>query len=253
MGKPKVIKLVATLALILLTTLGAMAPVVAQQSSSTNYSVDQVYFGNGGALNNCSTSYCAKESSGELTVGNTSSSSYQAQAGFNVDRQPYLQFLVNTTSVNAGVLTTTSTATGTATFSVKSYLSSGYVVQTVGAAPTNGAHAMASPSTPTASAQGTEQFGINVVNNLTSCSPPAPANFGANPAQVPGVAFSYGFASTGYDQCGKFKYVNGDIIAQSNSSSGETDYTISYIFNISAVTPGGSYGTNQILVASATF
>ncbi len=255
MGKPKAAKLMAAIGLALIGALSSVSTVLAQQqqSSSTNYSVGQVHFGNGGDLSECSTNYCSKQSSGDLAAGATSSTNYQAQAGSNVDRDPYIQVLVNTASVNAGTLTTSTTGTGTATFSVKTYLASGYIVQTVGTPPVDGPHTMTAPSTPTGSTTGTEQFGINLVQNLTSCSPPAPVNFGANPVQVPSSSFSYGIASTGYDACGKFKYVNGDTIAQSSSSSGETDYTISYIMNISSSTPGGTYTTNQSIVATSTY
>lgn len=224
------------------------------QSCSSSYQVNEVYFGAGGQLNACSTGptgYCAKEAAGELTVGNTKGSAYQAQAGFNTLRTPYLQFVVNITSLNVGVLQTGTTSTGTAAFSVKSYLSSGYVVVNASSGPNNGNHTLASPSSPTVSNSSTEQFGINLVKN-TGCTG-LPATLGGDPLQVPSATYSFGAAASGYNTPCQFKYVNGDTIASSSSSSGETDYTISYIFNITATTPGGTYTMNHVLVATPTF
>jgi hypothetical protein len=233
---------VATLA-VLTVPIAALAA----QSSSSNYQVNEVFFGAGGALNNCSSNYCSKQSLGETAVGNPSSANYQAHAGFNTDRTPYLQFIVNGTSTDIGVLSSSSTSTTTATFSVKSYLSSGYQVVTISNPPKNNATTMHNLTSPTSSIPGTEQFGINLVANTS------PTTFGANPVQVPSNAFSYGAAASGYDTTNLYKYVPGDTIAYSDSSSGETDYTISYIYNISNVTPGGTYDFNDVLVATATF
>ncbi|MGH7234198.1 MAG: hypothetical protein ACREF7_02010 [Candidatus Saccharimonadales bacterium] len=225
-----------------------------QSTCSSSYGVGEYNFGSGGSLDTtCSASYCAAQTLGETGVGVTNSADYQAYPGFEVNREPSLQFLVNTTSVNLGTLTTTTTATQTATFSVESYLSSGYIIETVSPPPNHGSHILSAPSTPTASAVGTEQFGINLVNNLTSCTPPAPANFGANPVQVPSSSYSYGVASANYAHCGEFLYNSGDTIASSSQSSGQTNYTISYIANISSVTPAGTYNMNQALVAVPTF
>ena len=225
-----------------------------QQSCSNTYGVGEYYFGSGGSLDTtCSTTYCAAQTLGETGAGLTSSTDYNAQAGFEVNREPSLQFIVNSASVNLGNLTTLTTATGTATLSVKAYLSGGYSVDSISPAPQNGPYVMASPSSPTASAVGTEQFGINLVNNLTSCTIPAPANFGANPVQVPSASYSYGIATANYATCGKFMYHNGDAIASSSKSSGETDFTISYIANISSITPAGVYNMNQVLVALPTY
>jgi hypothetical protein len=107
-----------------------------QQSCSPSYGVNEVFFGTGGALcdpSNPSTSehsanYCAKTSVGELGVGNTASNSYQAQAGFNTNREPSLTFVVNPLSIDLGTLAAGSTATTTATFSVETYLARGYQV-----------------------------------------------------------------------------------------------------------------------------
>ena len=219
----------------------------AAQSSSTNYQVNEVFFGSGGALNVCSTNYCAKESAGETAVGNTKSTNYQAQGGFNTDRTPYLQFLVTNTNTDLGVLSTGSTATTTATFSVKDYLSSGYTVVNASPPPKNGSYTMHNLTSPTASSSGSEQFGINLVANTS------PTTFGADPSQNPNNTFGFGTAASGYNTANQYKYVNGDAIASSSKSSGETDYTISYIFNISSVTPGGTYTFNHVLVATATY
>lgn len=219
----------------------------AAQSSSPNYQIDEVFFGAGGALNACSPTYCSKQSLGETAVGNTASGHYQAQAGFNTNRGPYLQFTVNSSNQNLGTLSATATATATATFSVKSYLTHGYVVQTISPGPSNGSHTLASPGTPTTSAVGTEQFGINLVANTS------PTSFGANVSQVPSSSFSFGVPASGYNTPNYYKYTQGDTIASSSVSSGESDFTISYIFNISNATPGGTYSLNQVLVATATF
>jgi hypothetical protein len=51
-----------------------------------------------------------------------------------------------------------------------------------------------------------------------------------------------------------FKYVKGDVVAQSSSNGwGETDYTISYIANINTVSKAGKYNMTQDLVAVTTF
>jgi len=56
-----------------------------------------------------------------------------------------------------------------------------------------------------------------------------------------------------HNSCGLFEYVQGSTIASSAKSSGETDYTISYIENISNVTPGGVFYMNDQLVAVPTY
>lgn len=184
---------------------------------------------------------------------------YQAQGGFNTDRWPSLEFIVNTPSVNVGVLDAAETHVGSAEFQVKSYLAQGYQVRTEAVGPSISNHTLASPGSPTASTVGTEQFGMNVVAN--SCPGTAPGSgdgsctgtLGANPSQDPDASFSYGVAAPGYNTPDLYKYADGDTIALSNSSSGLTVFTISYIFNIIGTTPAGIYTMNQNLVTTSTF
>ncbi|HET6924749.1 MAG TPA: hypothetical protein VFH39_02900 [Candidatus Saccharimonadales bacterium] len=218
------------------------------QSSSSSYGVDEAFFGNGGQFNACSSTYCSNQTAGELGVGNSKSDSYQVQAGSDItDRAPYLEFIVNNSTVDLGTLTTTTTATATATFSVKTYLAGGYTVVNASPGPQNGGYTLHTLSTPTGSSIGNEQFGMNLVANTN------PASFGAGPQQAPDSTFGFGQVASGYDTPNLYKYVNGDTIAYSNSSSGETDYTISYIYNISNLTPGGFYTLYHDLVATSTY
>lgn len=66
---------------------------VLAQSSSTNYKVEESFFGTGGELDASSTNYRAKQAAGETAVGNTASTNFQAQAGFNTTDQPFSYFL----------------------------------------------------------------------------------------------------------------------------------------------------------------
>ena len=242
----QIVKAILTGMLILLLA-PAVAFAGAPQSASTNYQVNEVFFGSGGSLNSCSSSYCTKQSAGEVAIGNTASSSYQAQAGFNTDRNPYIQISVNNTHIDVGTLTTSTTATANANFTVKAYLASGYVVTTVSPPPTNGGYTMQALSTPTASSTGVEQFGMNLRANS------APITFGADPDQLPDSTFSFGQVEPNYDTPNAYMYHQGDAIAYSSKSSGNTEYTLSYIFNISHVTPGGTYTFDDVLVATGTY
>jgi hypothetical protein len=250
--------LVAVVGLVSLYVMVIGAQVYASQAASSNYSVDQVFMGSGGELNACSSNYCSKQTAGEIAAGNAAGTAFRTQAGFNTDRDPYLAFSVAAGATDLGYLSTVGTATTTGTFAVKTYLANGYVVRLASSPPKNNGttpHTFSAPSTPTAAATpGTaEQFGINLVQNRTSCATPAPANFGADPVQVPDNTFSFGTVASGYNTCGLFKYVKGDTIAQSTRSSGETDYTISFIYNITTVTPNGQYTFNGDLVTTSTY
>lgn len=238
----------------LLVVFGASAVAFAAQSSSPSYQVNEVFFGSGGNLHACSSDedgdgsgYCAKQSAGELGVGKTCSDAYCAHGGFNTDRYSYLEFKVDGTSINLGTLDPGTPKTANATFSVKAYLASGYVVTTESSPPTNSSYTLAALATPTAFNASQEQFGINLVANTS------PTTFGADPSQVPGSTYSFGQVASDYATANKFMYKKGDVVAYSNSSSGETDYTVSYLFNVTSVTPGGTYDMNHVLVATATY
>jgi hypothetical protein len=242
----------------ILTTLsGAMAllaivlapSVFAAQSSSSNYQVNEVFFGAGGELNACGTAYCAKQSAGEIAAGNAASTAFRTQAGFNTDREPYLAFSVTGGATDIGYLSKFSTTTTTADFAIKTYLASGYVVQVASDPPTsNGVpHQLTPLASPSPPNPGTEQFGINLRLNSS------PTTFGADPVQVPDNTFSFGEVATGYDTPDLYKYNKGDVIATSSRSSGETDFRISFIYDISDLTPDGEYVYNGTLVATSTF
>ena len=223
------------------------AVALAAQTASPNFQLNEVFFGSGGELNSCSSNFCSKQSAGEVTVGNTSSANFQAQGGFNTDRTPYIQFDVSNTNVSLGTLTSTTTKTATATFSVKAYLAHGYTVINASDPPTNNSYIMQGLTTPTASSVGVEQFGINLVANTS------PSTFGANPVFNPDNTFSFGQVSADYSTPNLYKYLKGDTIAFSSASSSATSYTVSYIFNVSNVTPGGTYVTRHVLVATGTY
>jgi hypothetical protein len=183
-----------------------------------------------------------------LAGGNTASANYQAQAGFNTTDTPMLEFVVAGGSIDFGVLSTGATATGTSTFSVRTYLSSGYVVTAMGPTLTSeGGATITAMASTAASSAGSEQFGMNLVANTS------PATFGADPIQFPDSTFSFGSVASGYGTTNQYKYVQGDIVAQSVKSSGQTTFTASYIANVAALTDSGHYVSVQDFVVTATF
>lgn len=215
--------------------------------TSPSYGVDEVLFGAGGVTDANSANYNARASLGDTVVGNSGSSLYQIYGGYTTTDVPFLEFTVSQGSVDLGTQSVANTSSGSTTFTVKAYLSSGYVVQTVSDPPKNSSYTMATPNTPTPSTVGVEQFGMNLRANTV------PSTIGSDPVQIPDSTFSFGQVSPGYDTPNMYKYNKYDNIAFSNKSSGVTQYTITYIMNVSNLTPAGIYTMDQSLVATATY
>jgi len=253
---------VAALALVFSFGLIATATAATSQTHSSNYSVNEVQIGGAGsALKTCGSTYCGKISVGDTVAGRASSANYSAQLGFNTSDVPLLEVITEGGTQNMGVIDSDATGTATNYIKVRNYLSSGYVLQITGMAPNQGTHTLHTSTTPVTSQPGTEQFGINLAANTTP-------HIGANPVQVPSSTFSFGHViSDGdvaggddpngdgsfYNLDGFFAYKDGDIVARSNRSTGETDYTMSMIINVSNVTPGGRYSADFSAVAVPTF
>jgi hypothetical protein len=262
----RILSTVALIAVMALSpaTVAQAACAAGQDTCDSSYGVSGAAFTSGADFtgNMCDGSgNCAIGSAGQNAAGlscDATSGGFCTQAGFNTSL-PYIELdITGNPNVDVGVLKDNETHVGTATFSVKTYLAQGYQVTTSSPGPQTGSYTMNLMSSGTGTA-GTEGFGMNVVAN--SC--PTASSFsgtgncsgglGADPSQNPDSTFSFGNTASGYDTPDSYKYQNGDIIAQSPKSTSFTNYTISYLFNISGVTPAGTYTMNQSLVATSTF
>jgi hypothetical protein len=224
------------------------------QYTSPNYQSNEIFFGSGGDVDSSSPNYQAQSSIGALGVGNFSSTTYQAFAGFLTPNEPFLELGIDTSLVNLGTLDASSTKTGTANFHVRAYIDSGYSVQTMSQTPkyTSGTqtHFLTNMASQGSSTAGTEQFGINLKHNTS------PATFGTDPSPQPDGTFATGIAAPGYDTANQYKYNVNDTIVRTPSGSsgwGQTNYTIAYIANINQLTPAGSYTMIHDLVVIATY
>lgn len=222
---------------------------LAVTSSSSSYQVNESAFSSGSGIDSNSASYNARGSAGDLGVGEAGSTSYGAFAGPISPSDEYLELNITGGIVDLGTINTTTTGTGSSTFYVRTYINSGYVVETMSNPPTNGTKTLTGMPSAAASSQGTEQFGINLVANTS------PVAQGAAPSLQPNSTFANGIAATGYDTTNTYKYVVGDIIARSGSGRawGQTNYTISYIANAGPITTGGLFSMNHDIVCIPTY
>ncbi len=233
----QIILQIGTLCSIIIMLFSTMT--VFAQSSSANYRVNEVQFGSGGRVDGASANYKAQTSIGSLGGGKASSANYKAYPGFLTPNEPYLEMGVISGQVDLGTLSTTTTGRGSGSFYVRAYTSGGYSVITISAPPKNAAgNILKNKSTLAAPVVGTEEFGMNLVLNSNFCG--AGCDLGANPSPVPDNTFANGAAATGYATAGQFKYVQGDTIASGSNGNGQTNFTASFIADITRVTAAGA-------------
>ncbi len=219
--------------------------VSASASSSPNYQLIETSVGGTGLLNSASTNYQAQQSGAILGNGTSVGTSYQVEAGHQTTGAPTLAFAILTVNPSFGSFSPTATATATSQFEVEDYTSYGYVVQIYGTPPTDAYGNQITPLATNSGPQvGTDQFGINLVANTV------PITFGANPNYG---QFGYGTVANNYNTANSYRFVNGEEIAYSGKSSGQTIYTISYIVDVTNLMPGGQYNSSQSLVCTGTY
>ena len=141
-----------------------------------------------------------------------------------------------------GTLSPNDTLTAQSQMAVGTNASQGFVVTANGPPMAAGTSVINSPALPTESQPGTNQFGINLVENTV------PA-IGGNPEGT----WANAVPSADYAIPNKYKFVSGDVVAYSPNVSLMRKFTVSYILNSSKDLRAGVYTTTITLIASGRF
>jgi hypothetical protein len=143
---------------------------------------------------------------------------------------------------NMGTLSSDTTLVARSQMAVGTNATGGFAITVSGAPLSAGNHVIDSPTSPTASVPGTDQFGINLVANTDPAIGIDPQGTWANAV-----------ASPDYNIPNQYKYVSGDVVAYSPNVSLMKKFTVSYILNASPNLHIGVYSTTLTYIASGRF
>lgn len=180
--------------------------------------------------------------------------------GATIDVTPLVTGVPDCATATAGIISfnqafsPTDTSTASSQMFASTNAGSGYAITVNGPTLTSGVNTIAGMSTMGPITHGVSQFGLNLkLNTIATSTVPVGAeidkpsngtNFRANPA-------------AGYDTVDNFKFVNGDVVANSdNGGAGGTDsqiITVSYIANVPGSLPAGTYSTTLTYICTPTF
>lgn len=137
----------------------------------------------------------------------------------------------------------------------------GYAITVNGPTLTSGSNTITNMATAGIGVRGTSQFGLNLTTNTVAVAPGFPG-VSADVAPVANNANFKGQAATDYDTPDTFKFVNGDVVANSYAgytpgvTTGATDaqiFTVSYIANVPGSQAAGTYSTTLTYVCTPTY
>jgi len=141
-----------------------------------------------------------------------------------------------------GNLDSKSTLKAQSQMAVGTNASGGFAITANGTPMAAATNVIDSPSTPTESTPGKNQFGINLVENDSP-------TVGENPEGE----FTNAIPSVNYGTPNKYMYVPGDIVAYSPNVSLMKKFTVSYILNASPTLRAGVYTSTLTFIASGRF
>lgn len=141
-----------------------------------------------------------------------------------------------------GTLNKDSTLTAQSQFAVGTNATAGFAVTASGGSMAAGTNVIDGMQSPLQSRVGSNQFGINLVEN-------SELNIGHDPEGI----WANAQPTPDYAQSNRFKYVSGDVIASSPNVSLIKKFTVSYIINASPNLRAGVYATSINYVASGRF
>ena len=136
----------------------------------------------------------------------------------------------------------------------------GYAITVNGPTLTSGTNTIAGMAGG-ASVRGTPQFGLNLKANTNAVAAGFPG-VSADPAPVANATNFKGEAAAGYNTADSFKFVSGDVVADSyngyvpgtNTAASDAQiYTVSYIANVPGSQPAGTYATTLTYICTPTY
>ncbi len=143
---------------------------------------------------------------------------------------------------NMGTLSPTKTLTATSQMGAGTNASNGYAITVYGTTMEAGNNVIDALASPTPSAPGNSQFGINLVANTSP-------GIGANPI---GGATNTSVAAN-YDTPNEFMFHNGDEVASASAVSFVKRFTVSYIVNSPPNIRPGVYTTTLTFICTGRF
>lgn len=211
------------------------------EMGSDNYVIRGDSISVGGVEQN-SENFISYESIGEVGTGDMQSESYILDAGFwaMIGDEDALTFSITDNVADLGTLSRDFARSETAGFTAATTSQAGYVIEFFGNPLGFESNTIDPLSSPGESDPGSEQFGFNLVHNT-------------NPTVGVDPDGGNGQAASGYDQENLYKFSSGDVIAESTQPSVYTDYTASFIGNISGLSDAGDYSTNLTVVITGKF
>ena len=141
-----------------------------------------------------------------------------------------------------GELTPETTLTAQSQMAVGTNASGGFSIITYGTSMAAGTNVIPGLEEPTLSQVGTNQFGINLVENTEPAVGIDPEGEWANALPNPD-----------YSQPDHYKFVSGDMVAYSPNVSLMKKFTVSYIVNASRSLRPGVYSTTVNFIATGRF
>ena len=198
--------------------------------------------------------YASTDASGPLI--NLGSIRSQVTTGVTIETQvpPFLLFCVShqvapdcgsTDGINyidLGEVDETKPLTTTSQMAAETNAISGYAITVNGQTLAVGPHVIDALQSPTISAPGNTQFGINLIENTNPAMGADPDGRSDDTSVEPN-----------YSIPNEFMYHDGDTIAISNRASLEKRYTVSYIINASPSLHAGVYSTTLTYICSGRF
>jgi len=145
----------------------------------------------------------------------------------------------------------TAVSTATSQMAASTNANHGYVISVNGSTLTSGSSSIDAMTTDATSANGTSQFGMNLVANTSATSTPT---VGADVTPAFNTSSGYlGAPLTGYNTPDDFEFVSGNNVASSSGPSNAQIYTVSYIVNVPGDQAAGSYTTTLTYICTPTF
>lgn len=186
------------------------------------------------------TTYTSATWTGVVDTGAVASST-AGQITVTASVEETLSFTLTAATAALGALTSATTGSATSTMSASTNAASGYAISVNGSTLTSGANTITALAASTASAQGTSQFGLNLMANATPSVGSAVSGSGS------------GTAAANYNSANSYRFGTGETVASAAAATNSNTFTVSYIANIPGNQAAGSYATTLTYIATATF